>query len=165
MITLSKAKCLICHSADLINQQPPSLNLDQWTAEVRKMQHAYGAPLETDEMAVIAQYLAVTYGSTRVKDLPKNSIKTQAIPEGVIDVKTLLNNNACLGCHSITEKIVGPSYRDIAAKYSQNTNALSAVMAHIKSGGTGRWGANAMPPFPGLTDAELKALAEFVLKQ
>ncbi len=166
---IATAKCLICHSADLINQQPPGMTLDQWTAEVKKMQHAYGAPLEPDEMTVIAQYLGVTYGSTKLKNLPKSATATsttaQSISNGVTDVKALLSKNACLGCHSITEKVVGPSYRDVATKYRQDPKALETVMAHIKSGGTGRWGTNAMPPFSSLSDAELKALAEFVLKQ
>jgi cytochrome c551/c552 len=162
---LATAKCLICHSADLINQQPPGMSLDQWSAEVKKMQHAYGAPLEPEEMAVIAQYLAVTYGSTKVNELPKSSINVGADAKGATDVKTLLNSNACLGCHSITNKVVGPSYHDVALKYRSDPKALETVMAHIKSGGTGRWGANMMPPFASLSDAELKALAEFILKQ
>lgn len=55
-------KCSICHSADYINLQPPHKNLQQWRAEVSKMQHAYGAPVTDEEVQLISEYLAETYG-------------------------------------------------------------------------------------------------------
>lgn len=57
--------CAICHSADYINQQPGKMTLTQWTAEVTKMQHAYGAPLSDDQVKQIGEYLAITYGSEK----------------------------------------------------------------------------------------------------
>ena len=59
---LALQKCGICHSADYIAYQPPHMTLVQWTAEVAKMQHAYGAPLEDAQIAPIAEYLASSYG-------------------------------------------------------------------------------------------------------
>lgn len=59
-------KCSICHSADYINLQPPGMNLKQWTAEVGKMQHAFGAPISDDEVKLIGEYLAITYGSEKI---------------------------------------------------------------------------------------------------
>ncbi|OIQ84744.1 hypothetical protein GALL_334220 [mine drainage metagenome] len=61
-------KCSICHSADYINLQPPGMNLKQWTAEVGKMQHAYGAPITDEEVKLIGAYLAGTYGSEKIPD-------------------------------------------------------------------------------------------------
>ena len=58
-------KCGICHSADYINLQPPAMTQPQWTAEVRKMQHAYAAPLTDKEVADIGEYLAVAYGGAK----------------------------------------------------------------------------------------------------
>jgi cytochrome c553 len=55
--------CAICHSVDYINQQPGKMSLTQWTAEVAKMQRAYGAPLSEDQVKQIGEYLALTYGS------------------------------------------------------------------------------------------------------
>lgn len=57
--------CAICHSADYINQQPGKMSLTQWTAEVAKMQHAYGAPLSDDQVKQIGEYLAITYGTEK----------------------------------------------------------------------------------------------------
>jgi len=56
-------KCSICHSADYINLQPPGMNLKQWAAEVGKMQHAYGAPINDEEVKLIGEYLATTNAS------------------------------------------------------------------------------------------------------
>lgn len=59
-------KCSICHSADYINLQPPTMNLKQWTAEVVKMQHTFGAPIVNDEVKLIGEYLATTYGVEKI---------------------------------------------------------------------------------------------------
>ncbi|HMK85921.1 MAG TPA: hypothetical protein VK437_08195 [Steroidobacteraceae bacterium] len=59
---LALDKCGLCHSADYINEQPPRMSLAQWTAEVTKMQRAFGAPLEADQIKLIAVYLASVYG-------------------------------------------------------------------------------------------------------
>jgi cytochrome c len=55
-------KCGICHSADYISLQPPQMSLAQWTAEMVKMQHAYGAPIDDAEVKLLGIYLASTYG-------------------------------------------------------------------------------------------------------
>ncbi len=166
---IAQQKCAICHSADYINLQPPGMTLKQWTAEVTKMQHAYGAPITNDDIKVIAEYLAVTYGNEKMPVMPMTTKAENitAVNQSAksIDVKTLLGNNACLSCHAINTKIVGPAYHDVAERYHNNPKALVTVMANIKAGGANKWGEMAMPPFSMLSDAELKALAEFVLSQ
>ena len=69
----------------------------------------------------------------------------------------------CLGCHSVNAKLVGPSYRDIAAKYSHETEARARIAEQIHKGGSGKWGPVIMPPFPMVSDAETKALADWIL--
>ncbi len=166
---IAQQKCAICHSADYINLQPPGMALKQWTAEVTKMQHAYGAPITDDDIKLIGQYLAVTYGNEKMPAIPlavkAESVTTTNQSAKPIDVKTLLGNNACLGCHAINTKIIGPAYHDVAERYRNNPKALTTVMANIKAGGANKWGDIAMPPFSMLSDAELKVLAEFVLSQ
>lgn len=63
-------KCAICHSVDYIKYQPPGMNLIQWTGEVAKMQHMYGAPITDDDVKKIGAYLAVMYGSAKESELP-----------------------------------------------------------------------------------------------
>jgi len=55
-------KCSLCHSADYINFQPPGMTKTQWTAEMVKMQHTYGAPITDVEVKLLGIYLAATYG-------------------------------------------------------------------------------------------------------
>ena len=55
-------KCSMCHSADYINFQPPGMTKTQWTAEMVKMQHTYGAPITDVEVKLLGIYLAATYG-------------------------------------------------------------------------------------------------------
>ena len=166
-------KCAICHSADYVHNQPPSMSLPQWTAEVGKMQHAYGAPISNTEAQQIGAYLAVAYGSAKSgdADVINASAKPTVEPavsgqaKSSIDVKALLNENACLGCHAIDKKIVGPGYHDVALKYRGDLQALIKLQASIQKGGSGKWGSMAMPPFSSLSAEETKALAAFVLAQ
>jgi len=68
----------------------------------------------------------------------------------------------CLACHATDKKLVGPSYKDVAAKYAGQKDAADKLAAKIQKGGTGVWGQVPMPPNP-VTDAEAKQLAAWVL--
>jgi cytochrome c551/c552 len=186
---IAAQKCSICHSADYVNYQPPGMTQAQWTAEMAKMQHAYGAPISDEEVKQLGAYLAVAYGSAKATDPSVLALSAPAAPTAAapaspvttsaqkpasaatttagpaIDVQVLLNNNACLSCHAIAQKIVGPSYKDVAARYKGDAQALSKLEVSIRKGSVGKWGDAPMPPFAALSDAQIKALAEFVLKQ
>lgn len=77
--------------------------------------------------------------------------------------KALATKSACLACHAADKKLVGPAYKDVAAKHKGQADAVAVVAARIKSGGSGLYGAVPMPPQPNLKDDELKLLAEWVL--
>jgi cytochrome c len=164
---IASQKCGICHSADYITLQPPAMSLKQWTAEMVKMQHAYGAPLEDDDIKPLAIYLAVTYGdASTVSDADRILPGPASSAAGaVIDVQTLLAKNACLSCHALDAKLIGPSYHDVAAKYRGNPDAPTKVADNIRAGGANKWGSVPMPAFPNLTPQESQALAMFVLGQ
>jgi len=167
--TLAQQKCGICHSANYISYQPPGMTLVQWTDEMRKMQHSYGAPISDEEIQLIGAYLAVEYGSAQATDPDIVALsaanKSKKAEASTPDVQSLLAANACLGCHAIDQKIVGPSFQDVAAKYTGTPNAKATLARSISKGGAGKWGAMAMPPMGNLTDAQALSLAEFVLKQ
>ena len=164
---IAMQKCGICHSADYINLQPPAMSQMQWTAEVRKMEHAYAAPLSDTDVTQIGEYLAVAYGGAKPSATPvaaTQSVKADAQATKV-DAQALLTANGCLGCHAIAQKVVGPAYHDVALKYKNEPLAQSKLEASIRNGSTGHWGPTPMPAFAALSPAELKALAAFVLKQ
>lgn len=77
--------------------------------------------------------------------------------------KALASKSACLACHAVDKKMVGPSYKDVAAKHKGQADALEKVAARIKSGGSGIYGPVPMPAQPNLKDDELKLLAAWVL--
>ena len=167
---LAQQKCSVCHSADYINYQAPNLSQAQWTAEVHKMQKVYGAPLDEQDITSIGAYLAVAYGSAKATDASVIAASAKAAmddenPNAAIDVQALLNSNACVGCHAVDRKVVGPAFHEVAAKYKAQPDAEATLIAAIRNGGVGQWGDVPMPPMPALTDAQAKALATYVLKQ
>ncbi len=69
----------------------------------------------------------------------------------------------CLACHSVDKKIVGPAYKDVAAKYKGDAGAEARLVAKVKNGGSGVWGPIPMPPNSSVPDADVKALVKWVL--
>lgn len=76
--------------------------------------------------------------------------------------EALAKSKNCLACHAVDKKLVGPSYKDVAAKYKGDKKAADALAATIKAGGSGKWGPVPMPP-NNVTDDEAKKLAQWVL--
>ena len=70
----------------------------------------------------------------------------------------------CLACHAVDKKLVGPAYKDVAAKYKGDAGAVDKLAAKIKAGGKGVWGEIPMPP-NNVTPDEAKKLATWVLAQ
>jgi len=68
----------------------------------------------------------------------------------------------CFSCHTIDKKLVGPAYKDIAAKYKDDKSAPTKLAAKIKAGGKGAWGEIPMPP-NNVTEDEAKKLAAWIL--
>ena len=75
----------------------------------------------------------------------------------------LATKRGCMACHAVDRKVVGPSFRDVSRKY-QNQSP-DTVATSIRLGGSGRWGAMPMPPQPQVTEAESRALAQWILNQ
>lgn len=69
----------------------------------------------------------------------------------------------CMTCHAVDKKVVGPAYKDVAAKYKGQGDAVAKLAAKIKTGGKGVWGEVPMPPNPAVNDDEAKKLAAWVL--
>jgi cytochrome c len=71
----------------------------------------------------------------------------------------------CMACHAVANKVVGPAFKDVAAKYKDDKGAVDKLAAKIMKGGSGVWGAIPMPANPQVNDAEAKKLAAWVLSQ
>lgn len=77
----------------------------------------------------------------------------------------LLQKNGCVACHAADRKLVGPSYKDIAAKYAGDKDALDKLAKKVKAGGAGVWGQIAMPPHGHVAEADIQAMVKYVLAQ
>lgn len=77
--------------------------------------------------------------------------------------KALAQKSACLSCHAVDRKLVGPSYKQVVEKHKGQEGALEKVAARIKSGGSGIYGPVPMPAQAALSDDQLKLLAAWVL--
>jgi len=74
----------------------------------------------------------------------------------------LLTKYNCQACHAVDKKLVGPAYKDVAAKYAGDAGALAKLEQKVKTGGSGVWGQIPMPP-NNVPDADLKTLVEWIL--
>ena len=77
--------------------------------------------------------------------------------------EALARKSDCLACHAVATKLVGPAFKDVAAKYTGQSDAADRVSESIRNGGAGKWGELPMPAQPKLSKADLKKLALWVL--
>ena len=75
----------------------------------------------------------------------------------------LAKKHLCLTCHSIEKKLVGPSYKDIAAKYKSDKGAEARLYEKVRKGGVGTWGQIPMPPNEKVPEADVKAINKWIL--
>lgn len=80
-------------------------------------------------------------------------------PDGLV----IARNNACLGCHAVDRKLVGPSFLQVAAKYKGDRQAEAKLVKKVKEGGAGVWGVIPMPAHPRMNDNDVKTVVEWVL--
>lgn len=75
----------------------------------------------------------------------------------------LAKKSGCLACHAADKKLVGPSYKEIAAKYKGQADAEAKLVKKVKEGGKGVWGEVPMPPNAAVKDEDIKTLVKWVL--
>jgi cytochrome c len=75
----------------------------------------------------------------------------------------LARKNVCTACHSAEQKLVGPAFKEIAAKYKGQNNAAAMLSEKVKKGSTGAWGSIPMPPNGHVPDEDIKAIVEWIL--
>ncbi|OGT21548.1 MAG: hypothetical protein A2V90_06580 [Gammaproteobacteria bacterium RBG_16_57_12] len=76
----------------------------------------------------------------------------------------LLKKSGCIGCHNIDKKVMGPSFKDVAAKYASDTKAHDYLVDKIKGGSKGVWGsADMLTNSPRVSDENIAKLADYIL--
>lgn len=71
----------------------------------------------------------------------------------------------CMSCHAVANKVVGPSFKDIAAKYAGQKDAEGKLTQAIKKGSSGVWGPVPMPANPQVSDADAATLVKWIMAQ
>ncbi|MEJ2455245.1 MAG: cytochrome C [Candidatus Thiodiazotropha sp.] len=93
---------------------------------------------------------------------------TAALSLGVVanasaeDATALATKSGCLACHQVETKVVGPAYKEVAAKY-KGQDVLEELVAKVKNGGSGVWGPVPMPPNVNVSEDDIRTIVTWVL--
>ena len=154
---LTMARCSICH--DITHVTRTRLSRGEWEFNVKNMIER-GMPIAPAEIPQVVDYLATYYNREGPAPAPYPAADAGASQD---PVARLLAANACTGCHAPDSRIVGPSFKEISARYAGDSSAGARLASKIKAGGAGVWGPLPMPPHPNLSDAELTQLTTWIL--
>src|SRR5271167_4921365 len=106
-------------------------------------------------MSVLAMAIAAAAAQgARAADAPPPS------PSEAMDIA---RKNACMGCHAVDRKLVGPSFQQIAAKYKGDAQAPVRLEAKVRDGGSGVWGVLPMPSHRSMDSADIKKVVGWIL--
>ena len=86
-----------------------------------------------------------------------------APPVDAVAAQVLATKHACMTCHKVDAKLIGPGLKEVAAKYKGDKTAEAKLVSKVKQGGSGAWGSIPMPPHPQVPDADIKTVVQWVL--
>lgn len=155
---LATARCVICHDATHITRS--RLSRAEWEDNVQVM-ITRGMPIAPHEIPIVVEYLATYYSSDVA---PPAAAPGSPVP-AEDPVQKLLTMNACIACHAVDRKLVGPGFREIAQRYRGDAGAPEKLARKIREGGAGAWGQTPMPPHQQLGSADLALIVDWVMGQ
>ena len=159
---LTMARCATCHDARHITRA--RLSRGQWEDNVQNMKER-GASMAAHEMPIIVDYLATYYNSLTPAPPPDPAAASFGLEGAGDPVQRLLGAHACTACHTLDKRVVGPSFREVAAKYAGDGNAAASLARKVREGGAGAWGNVPMPPHPQVSEADLDQMVAWILQQ
>ncbi len=109
--------------------------------------------MNTEKIASVTASLALALGLGAGTLWPRQADASLALAQ----------KYACVACHQPATKVVGPSWKDIGARYGDGKGTAAQLAASIKAGSSGKWGPMPMPPQAQVPDADLQALAQWLL--
>lgn len=158
---LTAAKCAICHEVQHVTRS--ALTRAEWQDNLDLMK-LRGLQIGDDEYQRILNYLTTYYGTTPAP--AANATPSASASSTTTVVKTasqLLNEHACLSCHAVDSKVIGPAYKEVAKKYAGDSTARAHLVRKLRQGGKGVWGSIEMPGNSTLTEEEIARLVDYVL--
>lgn len=100
------------------------------------------------------------FGPVRGQKTGAGAVAAAPVAAGPMD---LANKSGCMACHGVNNKIVGPGYNEVVARYKDQPDAEERLVAKVKAGGQGAWGSIPMPPNGHIKDEDLKTLVKWIL--
>ena len=159
---LATARCATCHDVQHITRV--RLSHGEWEFNIKNMIER-GAPIAPGEVPMILEYLATYYNRDSAPPPADPSAAGFGTAGGEDPVARLLNANACTACHQLEKRVVGPSFKEVAAKFATNRDARDHLAKKIREGGSGNWGNVPMPPHPAISDDDLGQIVGWILQQ
>lgn len=112
----------------------------------------------------VVQPVAVPKPAAAVAAAAKPEVKAEAVVLSDAEGRKLAQKNGCFACHAMDRKVVGPGWKDIAAKYRGQPNAEARLIDSVAKGSRGVWGSSPMPPnAPRVSAEDTRALVRFIL--
>ncbi len=135
-------------------------------AEVKKEEKpAQTTEVKKEETKAQEQAQEQTQEQAKAEEAPKAeqpSTGMQAVAVSAEEVQALIQQKGCVACHDVNTKKVGPSFKEVAAKYSGQADAVATLVNSITKGSTGKWGSIPMPPQP-VKQEEAQKIVSWVL--
>jgi cytochrome c len=116
------------------------------------------------EIAVISPELETA--KPQIKEKPEVIVLKEAEKSDLVHIKNgelLISKSDCFACHKPQEKLLGPSYKEIAEKYEKTKANIEYLAGKVKVGGSGVWGAIPMSPHPSLSDDDARDMILYIL--
>ena len=119
-------------------------------------------------------YRAMKRGTMAQINFPGEMMKASLLMVGVLATALagsamanadLAKQKNCMTCHAVATKLVGPAYKDVAAKYAGQKDAEDKLVKKVMQGGSGAWGSVPMPANTQVNEAEARTLVKWVLSQ
>lgn len=155
---LVAGRCGVCH--DLSHITRSRLARGEWEDNLAMMVKRGMPPLPPAESEAVLAYLSRHYGPKG--PAPGLPFFGAAVDGAPVDVARLVAANGCEGCHAVDRRVVGPSFREVAARHAASGD-VAALARKLREGGVGAWGQVPMPAMPQLTQVEAEALVRHVL--
>lgn len=114
-------------------------------------------------LSAITLFLAACGGSSETTATTTTSTTPVASKPAMEAGELLIVKSDCVGCHNKEEKIIGPSYLEIAAKYPANEENVALLASKIIKGGKGVWGPVPMTPHTKITEDDAKVMVNYIL--
>ncbi len=113
-------------------------------------------------IAAVAVGVSISSGVS-AQTVKKKTGKVSSTKADIVQGGLLVSKADCLTCHKPTVKLIGPSFKEIAAKYPSNEKNLEMLVEKVTKGGSGNWGPMAMSPHADLKAADIKKMVIYIL--